>query len=367
MSSAHLELSRPSSDDMVVHVPTTRITNLIAGQRTSVVIALAFTAILAAGDRATGIDLPFTILYLLPIGLVSWVRSRAFGLLLTVLATGSIVLSLVHEHMTPISIAWNGASAVALFGAASWIVDRLRGYVDHERAQHRMAVEQLRHAERLNVIGTLAAGVAHELGTPLNVIAGCAEIIADETTDEGARRRTSMILGQVDKISAIVRKLVDFGHRGGVQRKDIDLRALADATIEMLGSTTRKRDSSILLDGSSVHVDGDAAELEQVLSNLILNALQAMERGTVRVRVSTVDSGGQRLARLEVEDNGCGIAPENLARIFDPFFTTKGVGEGTGLGLSVAFGIVRDHHGTIEVRSELGRGSCFTVLLPRHH
>lgn len=175
-----------------------------------------------------------------------------------------------------------------------------------------------------------------------------------------------MILDQVSRMSAIIRHLLDFGHRGGLAREDVDLNTVAAGAIEMLQSTARKRNASLRLEvGSPVHVNGNVAELEQVLSNLILNALQAIgERGQVRVETGVEQRPSGPAAFVVVEDDGRGIAPEDLPRIFDPFFTTKGVGEGTGLGLSVSYGIIRDHEGAIQVSSERGRGTRFTVMLP---
>jgi two-component system, NtrC family, sensor kinase len=140
---------------------------------------------------------------------------------------------------------------------------------------------------------------------------------------------------------------------------------VAAAAVEMLTSTARKRHCTIELEAPHpIWLEGSKAELEQVFSNLILNALQAMQRGTVRVRVGVSSRGGHEVAVVEVRDDGAGIAPEHIDRIFDPFFTTKGVGEGTGLGLSVSYGIVRDHAGSIEVASEPGHGARFSVILP---
>lgn len=335
-------------------------------RRTVVPIALVMTLIVGIGDRLTGVEQPFTLLYLLPIGLAAWYRDRGFGLVVSALATLSIGLCLVHDGLSPLGIVWNGSGAVLLFFAVTWCVDQLHASVEQERAQRRMAVDQLRHAERLNVIGTLAAGVAHELGTPLNVIAGCAEILAEDSADPTVHRRTIMIIEQVAKVSAIIRHLLDFGHRGGVARGDVELGELASATVEMLQSTARKRGVQIVLEcGPPVHVSGNVSELEQVLSNLILNGVQAMTHsGTVRVTTHVAERAGHATACIEVADQGHGIATTDLPRIFDPFFTTKDVGEGTGLGLSVSYGIVRDHDGTIEVESQPGRGSTFTVVLP---
>ena len=334
-------------------------------RRSIIPLAALLIVVIGVGDLGTGIELPFTILYILPIALATWFRSRALGMWLSVLATTWIALSLVREGMSTVAIAWNVIGAAGLFLAASWGIDLLRAHVEREQALRRLAVDQLRHAERLNVIGTLAAGVAHELGTPLNVIAGCAELLAEDSSDERVHRRTRMILEQIAKVSAIIRHLLDFGHRNGVTRARVDLNAVATATTEMLQSTARKKDIAVVLElGDPVSVMGNAGELEQVLSNLIVNAIQAMEHGVVHVAVLAQQRAGRRVACIEVADQGSGIAPADLSRIFDPFFTTKGVGEGTGLGLSVSYGIVQDHGGAIEVASEPGRGSRFTVVLP---
>lgn len=334
-------------------------------RRSIIPVAALLTFLIGAGDLVTGIELPFTILYMLPIGLATWFHGRRLGVVASVLATGFIALSLVYERMSPLSIIWNVAGAAVLFLAASWGIEQVRSHMEHERALRRMAVDELRHAERLRVIGTLAAGVAHELGTPLNVIAGCAEFLAEDAGDERVRRRTSMILEQVTKISTIIRHLLDFGRRSDVARTRVDLRALATTTTEMLRPAARKRGITIECHmGEPVWVTGNPAELEQVLSNLILNGVQAMNRGTIHVRAAMQVRALQQVASFEVEDEGCGIPLDDLPRIFDPFFTTKGVGEGTGLGLSVSYGIICDHHGSIEVTSEPGRGSRFTVLMP---
>lgn len=336
--------------------------------RPSLVAASCILLVLlvGAGDWASGIELPFTILYLVPIGAGTWLLSRRSGLGIAVFATAFVAASLAHDRMTTGAVIWNVAGATVLFLVAVWAADRLREHLERERSLRRMAIDQLRHAERLNVIGTLAAGVAHELGTPLNVIAGCAELVAEDAHDDDrVQRRTGIILEQVEKVSTIIRRLLEFGHRNTRARTRIDLATVAAAAVDMLASTARKRHIAIVLEAPRpIWLEGSKAELEQVFSNLILNALQAMQRGTVHVRVGITSRGGHEVALAEVQDEGPGIAPEHVDRIFDPFFTTKGVGEGTGLGLSVSYGIVRDHAGSIEVASEPGHGARFSVLLP---
>jgi signal transduction histidine kinase len=236
-------------------------------------------------------------------------------------------------------------------------------------------LEQLRHADRLKTVGQLASGVAHELGTPLNVIAGRAKMIAQRIVDgDDVVDNARIVAEQAARITAIIRQLLDFSRRRGPSLGAHDLRPIAARTVEMLGALARTRGITLAVEGpeTALPAEVDPAQLQQVLTNLVLNGLQAMPDGgrlTIRLdrrhAVPPPDLGGPPadFAAMSVEDEGAGIAPEHLAHVFEPFFTTKDVGEGTGLGLSVAWGIVRDHGGWIDVDSEPGRGSRFTVLL----
>jgi two-component system, NtrC family, sensor kinase len=238
------------------------------------------------------------------------------------------------------------------------------------------AVEQLRHAERLTTVGKLASGLAHELGTPLNVIAGRAHMIASgELQGAEATESARIVHEQSQRMTAIIRQLLDFARRSGpgaVARAD--LRALATRTAGLLGAMARKAGVEVVLSpGEPAPATVDEAQIQQVVSNLLVNAIHASTAGsrvTVTAAVAEVappaDLRGERraMAQLAVSDQGCGMTAEVAARVFEPFFTTKEVGEGTGLGLSVAHGIVRDHGGWIAVDSQVGRGSTFTVYLP---
>jgi len=249
-----------------------------------------------------------------------------------------------------------------------WTFDLLRHYVEREQQQRRMAIEQLRHAERLNVIGVLAAGVAHELGTPLNVISGTAELLeSDERPHPKVQEMCGVIIAQTDKINAIIRHLLEFGRRGGTSKTVVDLDHVARATVDLLRATAQKSKVTIAFTpaGVPVRTRANSSEIEQVLSNLLLNGIQAMPRGgLLRVHTSIeTRPEASSFACVTVQDEGAGISEADLPRIFDPFFTTKGVGQGTGLGLSVSHGIVHDHGGGIDVRSAVG-DTTFIVLLP---
>jgi signal transduction histidine kinase len=331
-------------------------------RRTIIPVAMLLTGAIGLADIASGVELPFTVLYLVPIALGVWFHSQRFGFALVCLSTGFVAASLATGGYATLPFVWNEIGAFLLFALAVPVADRLREALEREQAERRIAVDQLRHAERLNVIGALSAGVAHELGTPLNVIAGCAEMIAEESTAPTINDHTRQILAQTRKVTAIVRQLLDFGRRRGIERTRIDLDDIIGATAAMLRSTADKYGCTLeIAPGTHLATSGVGSELEQVLSNLILNGLQSMQRGGV-IRIATRVE--KTFACISVEDQGGGIAPEDVPKIFDPFFTTKGVGEGTGLGLSVSYGIVRDHGGSIDVDSMLGRGTRFDVKLP---
>jgi two-component system NtrC family sensor kinase len=257
------------------------------------------------------------------------------------------------------------------------MADRLeagRKLLADETAERLRALNQLRHADRLATVGKLASGVAHELGTPLNVVLGRAKMIRTRAdVPEDARRNAGIVEEQVERMSQIIRQLLDFSRSGSAEHRPLDLSEVARAVHTLLEPMAAKRGAALrlALPEHGPEVSGDPAELEQVLTNLVVNALQATGGpGQVTVRLgqrSVVPPDGRAAlehAALEVEDEGAGMPEHVKARIFEPFFTTKGVGEGTGLGLSVAYGMVRDHGGFMQVESEPGRGSRFSVFLP---
>jgi two-component system, NtrC family, sensor kinase len=238
------------------------------------------------------------------------------------------------------------------------------------------ALEQLRHADRLMTVGKLAAGLAHELGTPLNVITGRSQIICDARPGDGEIISSSarVIADQAARMADILRQLLDFARRRPAQKAPMQLRGVVQQSVELLQAMARKRGVSLELSGAAgPTVAVDPAQLQQAIANLIVNAVDAMPQGGIvtvsimqEIARAPADAGGAEMecARIDVVDAGAGIRPEALPHIFEPFFTTKEVGEGTGLGLSVTYGIVKEHRGWIEVRSEPGRGSRFSIFLP---
>lgn len=244
-----------------------------------------------------------------------------------------------------------------------------RKKVEAETEARIAALEQLRHSERLATVGKLAAGVAHEIGTPLTVIRGRAAMIT-ESVDCSSEDRTQgrIIVEQVDRIATIVRGLLDFARTGkndSTHQPAVDVRRLVQDTANLLAIAARKARVTFHLSVPSqpLLVDMDRNGMQQVLTNLVMNAIQASTQGEIRIGCSLNPTEDAVL--LWVEDEGCGISPEIRNRLFEPFFTTKDVGEGTGLGLAVAHGIVREHKGTIEVDTEPGKGSRFSITLPR--
>ncbi len=253
----------------------------------------------------------------------------------------------------------------------------LVGQVKTESAARVDAMEQLRHADRLTTVGKLASGIAHELGTPLNVIEARSSMIASgEATGEAARQYAQIVVDASDRMTKIIRQLLTFARRRGPEKVKSDLVEMARQSIDLVRPLARKKsvDLSVVSNGHDAVASTDAMQIQQALTNLLVNAIQASEDGRpVEVRIDhqrvrpPADLGGSEddYVCLRVKDEGAGIARENLEHVFEPFFTTKDVGEGTGLGLSVAYGIVRDHGGWIAVESEVGRGTRFSMYLPR--
>lgn len=226
----------------------------------------------------------------------------------------------------------------------------------------------IRHADRLSTVGTLAAGVAHEMGTPLNVVAGRANLIASgKLSSEEVAQSARTIKSEAERMTAIIRQLLDFARQSPTKHSIIDVGEIARTTCELIKPLAEKSSCKIDLrmEERAYQVQGDATQIQQVLTNLITNAIQAMpDGGTVTVSVEDVTATDDDRVCIRVSDEGEGIKSEDLPRIFEPFFTTKDVGLGTGLGLSIAYGIVNEHGGQINVESSPNKPTTFNVFLP---
>lgn len=228
---------------------------------------------------------------------------------------------------------------------------------------------QLIQSAKLASLGEMATGIAHELNQPLATISTNAEMMLEfleSATSTEFIESYQLILNQVDRASQIIRHLKTFGRESSLEScKLVPLNTLIENATTLLKEQFRLRGIEVLFDLTtpSPVVWCNTIQIEQVLTNLLLNARDALEKSMVKrlvLRSFILDN----TSVVEVEDTGSGI-PENIqSRIFDPFFTTKEVGKGTGLGLSISYGIIKNHHGQIEVKSEEGQGSVFRISLP---
>jgi signal transduction histidine kinase len=224
---------------------------------------------------------------------------------------------------------------------------------------------QLLRAEKLATVGVLAAGIAHEVGTPLGVVRGRAELIAQKLgPDHPAGGSADVIVEEIDRISRTIQQLLDFSRVSRAPAEPVSLASVAGNVVELLAFEARTRKVQTRVDiPPGIELAANADQLKQVLVNLVLNALHACPSGGhVTIRATANPSRGT--ATLEIVDDGAGIPDSLVHRVFDPFFTTKKRGKGTGLGLTVAAQIVRNHGGEIDLDSEVGRGTTVVVSWP---
>ncbi len=241
----------------------------------------------------------------------------------------------------------------------------------HDVTESRRLQEQLLQSEKLAALGELTSGVAHELNNPLATVVGYAELLdLDKNLTESVRRKVNTIHSEATRASHIVQNLLSYARRSSPEKSFVSVNDALAAAIEM-------RRYQLVSDNVIIRTDyandvpliwGDDLQLQQVFLNIINNAVQAVQawRGSGEIRLSTQVSslGGNPAARVLIEDNGPGIAPEHLRRVFDPFFTTKPTGEGTGLGMSIALRVISNHEGLIWAESRLGHGARFIIELP---
>jgi signal transduction histidine kinase len=264
-------------------------------------------------------------------------------------------------------------------GQVKAVVEHARNVTDTRRLE-----QQLVQSEKLSTLGEMAAGVAHEINNPIGIISMFAQLLSEEVREGSptAYEKARTIEQQAEHVGSIVKDLLRFARKSTGDQGPVDARAVVERSLAIVEHEKMRREVVVkkMVPADPCMVFGDEGPLAQVVLNLMLNAVQAME-GKGELAVSIVKIGpserapgipagegpapsGERVW-IQVRDTGPGIPEKNLKRIFEPFFTTKPAGQGTGLGLSVSFGIVsRDHRGTIWVQSEEGKGALFTVELP---
>jgi PAS domain S-box len=236
-----------------------------------------------------------------------------------------------------------------------------------ENVSSRVKLEEtLQQSEKLSSIGLLAAGVAHEVNTPLTGVSSYTQMLMGMIPETDPKHALlQKMQRQTDRASNIVGNLLNFSRTGNsADFTEIDISKLLNDTLQLLEPQLRKSNIEVIKEYADElpKIFGNGGKLQQVLTNLILNARDAMYGGgTISLKTLAGDSDE---VMIEVSDSGEGIPPENLTKIFDPFFTTKGVGNGTGLGLAVSYGIVQEHAGSIEARSENGDGATFRMIFP---
>lgn len=250
--------------------------------------------------------------------------------------------------------------------------------VHRDITEQRALEQQLIQAQKMESIGMLAAGIAHEVGNPLASISSIVQVIQRTTRDDFTKEKLELIKSQVTRISKIIRDLVDFSRRSNyeVQLTDVNRRVREAVEIVRVGKKAKEIFIITDLDDSIPPLPLVPDQIEQVFINILINAVDAIysnPRASERYideqsrrRITVITRAVQGRMQISIEDNGCGISEDDLPKIFEPFFTTKSIGEGTGLGLWVSYGIVKSFHGTIHVKSTEDQGTTFTITLPIH-
>jgi two-component system NtrC family sensor kinase len=234
----------------------------------------------------------------------------------------------------------------------------------HEEQLDPAVRQQIGQSEKLASLGRLAAGVAHEINNPLTGVLTFAHLLREKPNlDEQDRADLDLIIRETTRAAEIVRRLLDFSRERPVMMERLELDEVVRRTVQLIRNQKLFEGIVITehLQENLPEINGDMNRLQQVILNLALNSCEAMPQGGT-ITITTALSNGE--VRLEIADTGCGIKPDVMERIFEPFFTTKPVGQGTGLGLAVTYGIVQQHGGSIEVECEEGKGTKFILAFP---
>jgi signal transduction histidine kinase len=248
---------------------------------------------------------------------------------------------------------------------------KINGYfgIHRDMSEKKTLEQHLIQTQKMESIGTLAAGIAHEVGNPLASISALVQVAQRNTNDEFVLDKLGLVKSQVTRISKIIRDLVDFSRPSNFEMQTMDINESLKESVEITKVGTKEKDIDINLNLSddlpSLPLITD--QMEQVFVNILLNAVDALHeiKDTMyEKRIDVETAVAKDTVVITFSDNGPGIKEENKTKIFEPFFTTKQKGKGTGLGLWVSYGIIKNFHGNIEVKSEPGKGTTFIIHLP---
>ncbi len=245
--------------------------------------------------------------------------------------------------------------------------ERMSEALNERSRQLQLFEEQLREGEKLMAIGMLASEIAHEIGTPLNIISGRIELMAErEKSNERISKDINVVNQQIERIAKIIRHQLDVTRRTKGHPEKVDLHQLIRGLAEFLRFHLKKSDVKLFLHlDENLFVYGDEDQLQQVFLNILMNGIEAIDGvGSIQIHGSLQAVGDDSFVQVLVRDTGRGIDPESLGKIFDPFFSTKKKKGGTGVGLAVVRDIIKRHYGEISVENTSSEGSTFRILLP---
>jgi len=324
-----------------------------------------------------GIENPFAFFYVFHVIIASILLPVRVSYLVAGLAAAFFLAMALAEHFRivghtalhlvewrdPRYLAASSFVMVSTLFIATYLASTIMEGLRRKDEEMRRFNERLLLTEKLAAIGQLAAGVAHELNTPLASISGYAEELSEIAKGDGdkIRKYTETIRSQTERCKGITQSLLNFARTREFKMQAVDVNALLREAIDYL--RFKKRSEKLRIDAdlrAAAPVQADPGQLLQVFLSVLINAADATEgSGAIAVR-----SESGKDVRVVVSDTGCGIPPENMKKVFEPFFTTKGPGQGTGLGLSLSYGIVKQLGGSIDLKSDVGKGTEVTIALP---
>ena len=347
-------------------------------------LAVFLVAVIAWFDYVTG-DFSMTVFYLVPVGLGTWFSGRAGGWFIGLLSAAAWLVgdvALNHNDVHPLMPYWNAAMAALIYGAFVELLSALQRFQAEleERVEERTASLAKANAEleaarlhfievdKLESIGRLAAGVAHEVKNPLMTIATAADYLARVVppTERDGAIMIQDLRDAVERANRVINEMLDFARPGALLLQPEDFHSVAERALGFVKLEISRKQINVVREWGepAPRLSLDRNKMEQVLVNVLLNAVQATpERRTITLRTRSDASG----FIAELDDDGAGISAAHQARLFEPFFTTKPVGQGTGLGLSVARQIIQLHGGTLRLTNRPEGGARVTIQIPVNH